>query len=70
MSRTILPLKDRIDLVQQTDVAVTLDGKPAVIAGYRNDFAGVHTLDGKTRVEFAWPTVWRIVTQREGRFQS
>lgn len=41
---------------------VTLDGAPAVISGYALDFAHLRRLDGVGgAVEFAWPTVARIV---------
>jgi hypothetical protein len=41
---------------------VTLDGQPAMIMGARNAFATVATLHiGGPAVEFAWPTVARIV---------
>jgi hypothetical protein len=48
----------------------TLDGAPAYVAGSRLDFARVHRKDGKGgAVEFAWPTVERILT-RHRRFES
>lgn len=49
---------------------VTLDGKPAGIGGYVNDFAMVIALDGSNRVEFAWETVDHIVRNRDGKFKS
>ncbi len=48
---------------------ITLDGKPAKITGRLNDFATVSELNGPVRVEFAWPTVRRIVA-RDGKFRS
>lgn len=40
---------------------VTLNGKPAIITGYRTQFATVRTLDGTMRGEWAWETVKHIV---------
>lgn len=62
---------NRRDLVEQTEVPVTLDGEPAVIGGVSRDFALVQRADGRGGVvEFAWPTVFRIITQHEGMFRS
>lgn len=48
----------------------TLDGQPAVISGWLLPFAKVSRLDGcGGEVEFAWPTVARIV-ELGGRFTS
>jgi hypothetical protein len=63
-------LERRVQLVQQTEVPVTLDGEPACVGGYRNDFATVQRKDGKGgRVEFAWATVERVINNG-GRFHS
>lgn len=63
-----LGLAAKRELCQAEDV--TLDGKPAMIMGARNAFATVATLnvDGPA-VEFAWPTVARIVANG-GAFKS
>lgn len=62
--------RTRIELVQQTEVPITLDGHPAVVGGYRNEFATVQRLDGRGgRVEFAWPTVERVINNG-GAFKS
>ncbi len=50
--------------------AVTLDGREAVIAGWRNDYPTVCTLDGKQRVEYARETIARVVTTGDGKFLS
>lgn len=63
-------LIDRIRLVQQREVPVTLDGTPAVITGYRNEFASVRQLGSGMGVEFAWATVAHILNTREGKFRS
>lgn len=63
-----VPLTRRQELVETK--GVTLDGRPAVIGGSRLDFPVVLTLDGAQRVEFAWPTVDHIVTNRDGAFRS
>jgi len=39
----------------------TLDGKPACITGALNPFATVRFRDNGMGVEFAWPTVERIL---------
>lgn len=40
---------------------VTLDGKRAKIAGYRNPFAHVTQMDTGYSVEYSWETVERII---------
>lgn len=47
-----------------------LDGKPAIVQGRQRPFAIIASLkDSARRVEFAWPTVARIM-QRDGEFRS
>jgi hypothetical protein len=48
---------------------LTIDGKPAIVVGYHNQFATVVALDESARVEFAWSTVERIVN-KDGAFKS
>ena len=49
---------------------VTLDGEPAMVMGAANRFAQVATLRGcGPAVEFAWPTVARIIADG-GAFRS
>jgi hypothetical protein len=48
---------------------VTLDGEPAMVCGYRNDFATVCQLRGPLRLEWAWETVARIISNG-GDFRS
>ena len=50
---------ERLTLCQTT--GVTLDGEPASIVGYANDFATVAQRHTGLRVEFAWATVARVV---------
>lgn len=48
----------------------TLDGRRASVQGARNDFATVHTMDGRAPrygVEFAWATVEHILTRESDR---
>lgn len=66
---THLPEEDRRELVWSR-APITLDGEPALITGWRNEFATVSRRDGKGgRVEFAWSTVKRIV-DAGGKFES
>jgi len=62
------------DLLDETDSpSVTLDGHRAVIAGFRNSFATVHTLGRPSYgVEFAWQTAERVLTRTDnpGAFKS
>lgn len=47
----------------------TLNGIPARICGRLHRFATVATVSGLCSVEFAWPTVERIM-ERDGQFQA
>lgn len=61
---------DNAQRQQLCEQAVTLDGEPARISGWTNSFAAVSRSDGRGgSVEFAWPTVARIV-EAGGAFQS
>ena len=53
-----VPLEERR---RYTATDCTLDGKPAVIAGALEPFATVAQLPHGMTVEYAWPTVARIV---------
>lgn len=64
-----MPKVKIIDRAALIETRVTLDGKPACIAGRLNPFATVATLDGKARFEFTWETVARIV-DKGGKFKS
>lgn len=57
---------DRHSLVLAT---VTLNGKRARISGIRNDYATVTDSTTGMSVEFAWPTVARVVASG-GTFKS
>lgn len=48
---------------------VTLDGKPAIIAGFKNSFASVGQVNSAVKVEFAWETCLRIL-KAGGQFHS
>jgi hypothetical protein len=48
---------------------ITLDGKPAVISGYRNSFAKVTQLSTGLSAEWSWEAVERIVA-KGGKFKS
>ena len=51
-------------------LAVTLDGEPAWIHGYRNDFATVATIDASgPAFDWSWRAVARVVS-RGGRFSA
>jgi len=53
-----------------SDRPATLDGEPAHILGFRNDFATVATVDaGGPSFEWSWRAVARVVS-RGGRFSS
>jgi len=52
------------------EVPATLNGEPARISGYRNDFATVTQLDSGLSAEWSWPAVRRIVEQRDGAFKT
>lgn len=49
-------------------IPVTLDGKRAKISGARNKFATVHAFADNSQGNWAWETVWAIVTDRNGEF--
>ena len=65
-----LPVDTRRALVERSKGSVTLDGWPAVVTGYMNDYATVRTIDGPLYVEFAWETVERVMSARNGEFKS
>ena len=62
----IVPRERRLELCS---AKVTLNGNRAVIGGASNQFATIHDLITGMSVEFAWPTVDRIV-KRDGKFKS
>jgi hypothetical protein len=59
--------RERAELAAAT---VTLDGRPAVIRGTRNDYATVVELPNGPHYEWSWQTVRMIVNDRGGRFTS
>jgi hypothetical protein len=64
MHSTKISVEEMRRLVRST---VTLDGKPASLIGM-NDSAIVMSKHGS--YEWAWPTVRRIVDERNGSFKS
>jgi hypothetical protein len=48
---------------------VTLDGQPAKVSGFRNEYAKVSIIKSGLSAEWAWETVARIVA-KGGRFSS
>ena len=50
-------------------VRVTLNGEPAVICGYRHDFATVRAIKSGVAFEWSWRAVDRIVS-KGGEFRS
>lgn len=53
------------------DNKVTLNGKPAIISGIKEDYATVRTLDkGDCVVSCAWTTVLTTIKRKEGNFVS
>jgi hypothetical protein len=69
--RTVMSPEIRQGLVEDSRLTPCfLDGHPAVVSGWRNDFATVMRKDGKGGdVTFAWATVARIL-ERTRRFES
>lgn len=47
---------------------VTLNGVRATISGVKNDYATVTQMPDGLRADFAWITVERIITERNGEF--
>jgi len=62
-----ITLADRYEMI---NTAVTLNGKPAVICGAKMKFPHVVTLDGLTRVEYAWSAVRHIIQNKAGAFKA
>lgn len=65
MATQTVPVEVRKSLVQAR--GVTLDGRPAVISGWRNSFARVTQTATGLSAEWAWSTVERIVA-KHGKF--
>jgi len=47
----------------------TLNGKPAKICGFKNQFATVAQIDGPLAIEFSWEAVKRIMN-KDGKFST
>jgi hypothetical protein len=59
-------MRDELVSIRQ----VTIDGKPAAICGRLLDFPYITSLDMSISVEFSWVAVWRIVNEKQGKFNS
>lgn len=76
--RTIEALKtrndDRKDRVIEArrkllDYPVTINGKPAIVSGVKEDYATVRSLSaGECVISCAWTTVLTTIKRNEGRF--
>lgn len=64
-----LPHETYQDRAYLCEATVSIDGYPARITGYMNDFAMVRARDNGISAEFAWETVARIVA-KGGSFNS
>jgi len=49
---------------------VSLNGKPAKIAGRKEFYPRVHEIDGPLSVTFSWQAVKRIITNNNGHFTA
>lgn len=54
------------------ETPITLDGSPATVIGWKNDFLTVHAFGTNVRCDWAVETVERIVTRehKRGEFKS
>jgi len=57
-----------LDLASKTKV--TLNGKPATIAGRRNNFMVVAALDGSANFEWSDKAIHNILTTKNGTFKA
>lgn len=56
--------------MQDGGVAVTLDGNPAKISGFKNEFATVWDVKDHSRsAQWAWETVYNIM-KGDGKFKT
>ena len=60
-------LDQRRELIQ---TRCTIDGHPASVGGVRNEFATVTDLVTGASYEWAWATVFNVVTFNNGAFRS
>jgi hypothetical protein len=49
---------------------VTLNGEPAAITGFRNDFAHIRQVKTGLGCEWSWPTVLHVVRTKGGAFTT
>jgi len=59
----------RREAVRTANHAITLDGKAAKIAGFKNDFATVIAIDSGVRFDWSWDAAIRIA-HTTGHFKS
>ena len=60
-----------VDASHMTLGRATLDGRPAVIVGFRNDYAHVGVVDGRSiACEYSWECVARVMNDGNGAFYS
>ena len=64
--REPMPLDERAQLVGR---ACTLNGEPAIVAGWRAPFATVRQVRTGLSAEWAWTTAARLL-ERGGAFES
>lgn len=61
-----------VDSSRMTPGFCTLDGRPAVVCGFRERFAHVAriTTDAPHSVEYSWHAVKHVIEHRNGAFKS
>jgi hypothetical protein len=69
---TEMTIEQRYQTVEALNkMGPTLNGKPAIVAGIRSDYARVAALDSSTGwVEFAWGTANHFVKKGKADFKS
>lgn len=66
----MITIGQRQQLIIDYGLDITLNGRPAMLAGIRNEFASVIDAGTGLKCEFAWETVQHIVDNRNGEFHS
>lgn len=62
-----MPLEQKIELCE---AKVTLNGEPAKVSGYKNDFATITQIKSGLSAEWSWQTVEHIIKNKGGQFKS
>jgi len=52
------------------DLEITLDGKPATLAGSEGNFMMVVALDGSANFEWSLKAIYSVLTNNSGAFKS